>query len=92
MPTQTEKAPKQVSEAVDHFTGAAIKWPPLVVESAKYDFVFRQKDGCWRYMNSANTLLEFNGCKKAAVMGGGYYAILEHKTGNVVESNDPQFK
>ncbi len=92
MSTQTQKEPPRIREALDHYEGTKVTWPPLGPITMKHDFLIRKTDGGWRYLNSADDPARFGKCKKAVVAGGGFYAILESKTGQVVESNDPEFQ
>jgi hypothetical protein len=72
---------------VDHYSGMKISRPDPR-SFLKYDFDFRKNgDIEWRYLNSGDTLSEFNEQAVSTVLNGGEYRIIVAKTGRIIKTN-----
>ena len=73
---------------IDHYNELTIKRPD-VSQTRKYDFDFRKSgDACWRYLNSADTIKEFDNQINLNKNNPGFeYRIIDSQTLEVVKTN-----
>jgi hypothetical protein len=73
---------------IDHYNGLPIN-RPSVSQVRNYDFDFRKSgDACWRYLNSADTIKEFNYQIDVNENNPGFeYRIVDTKTLEIVKTN-----
>lgn len=69
---------------IDHFNGNTIE-RSFPNATKKYDFDFRRiGSDTWRYINSANTIKEFDKQITTVLENNGEFRIIEDATGKIV--------